>query len=230
MAKSSLDGINPKQKFKSYAELARGRADIYRFFSGIYLKQPAKELVDKLTDEMFIAELGQLFNEASLALLKAFAREFDGNYDAVRQEFEELLLVPGPKYLTPYESVYLTGQMMQEPLVGVRCMHALAGAKQENPSFIAAAEDHIGIELDFLRVLCEREAKAWAEERESDARSFVEFEVDFLRQHLMKWLADFCSKMKELAKLDLYRSIAALTQEYVESDYKVAAGLLGKSA
>ena len=217
------------EEFKSYYELARGRADLYGFFSGIYLNEPTKELVDKFTEEEFIANLGQVFDEASLTPLKDFARDFKGDYAGVKQEFQDLFVVPGPKYLTPYESVYITDMMMQEPLIGVRRMHSRASAKQQGQPLYALAEDYIGLELDFLRVLCEREATAWAEERKADALSFVELEVEFQREHLMKWIADFCAKTKELARLDLYPSISALTQEYVESDHKVATNLLDES-
>jgi len=78
--------------------------------------------------------------------------------------------------------------------------------------------DYIGVELDFMRLLCERERQE-REEKETDAlRHILEIENSFLEEHLALWVPVFCEKMFQQAHEDYYRGVARLTAGLVAYD------------
>jgi TorA maturation chaperone TorD len=204
---------------KKRAEMAEGRANIYRFLTAFYIEEPTSELIEKVKDEVLLESLSEIFTQDSLKYLLGFSRESKDGIEDVKQEYSDLFIVPTDKCVTPYESVYKEGTMMQKPYVEVSCIYKQAGIEFSKQDGRLTA-DHIGIELDFMRVLCEKEAECWQSKDESAAKLYVGFEKGFLKDHLNTWLEEFCKKMENMAELDLYKGIAGITFEHVTRDYK----------
>ena len=80
--------------------------------------------------------------------------------------------------------------------------------------------DHISFELEFMRHLCRQEAEAWEKDDEDEALRFRRTEREFMTEHILTWLPQFCSKIREYASLDLFRGLADLTEGWITFDYQ----------
>ncbi len=71
----------------------------------------------------------------------------------------------------------------------------------ENPTYI-------GVELSFLTLLCER--IAGAPEGSAEADHLNEIRGEFVRDHVITWVPDYCDAVVKDSKLDFYRGMARL--------------------
>ncbi|MBI5956123.1 MAG: molecular chaperone TorD family protein [Chloroflexi bacterium] len=152
-------------------------------------------------------------------------------------EYNSLFMAPGPRYVPPYESVYtdaieieygpFQGGAAQEPVreasallwgestVAVQRTYAAAGLEVAS---VGEPPDHLGLELEFMALLCQREAEAWQAKAVERARKQLETEQDFLEAHLLHWLPLFRAKLEANATRPFYRVMAGLAQRFLEVD------------
>lgn len=205
--------------------LARNRAKIYALLSTAYSKPPDGRLTELFTNWTRLPEQFPPRMKQGLSKLKAWF-ERAGNPPSstlltkLETEFTRLFRGLSPLYSPPppYESVYrdgvLYGPCTQEV---VRWYHRyqLKGNNNEPP-------DHISLELDFMRFLCEQEEQAW---KNGDGYHYVEEEKSFINEHIMKWVPCFCEKIREFDISDFYIGVADLTEGWLECDRKIILGL-----
>jgi TorA maturation chaperone TorD len=115
----------------------------------------------------------------------------------------------GPK--PPYEGVYLgENENDLKTLESVARFYAKHGvAPAENAG---NRPDYIGLELDFLRYLCEQQADAWEKGDEIQAQEFQLAEHNFLKDHLGKWAARYCDQAIKEARTDFYHGFIHLVK------------------
>jgi TorA maturation chaperone TorD len=118
--------------------------------------------------------------------------------------------------LPPYESLYRAGRLQKGPVQDINRLFSKMGV--QIPEEWHQPSDYIGVELDFMRLLCEKELKMWKESGANLTLEVVEMERSFLENHLGLWLNDFCQKMVEQAREDYYRGVARLSIGLVEYD------------
>lgn len=215
--------------------LAELRSKIYGFLSSIYVKIPDHDSVKRLIGidaSSFLADFPLHIGlpremEAGLKELEGFIRSLKGRpVEDVRRtlsvEGTRLFrgLKPGYGPPPPYESVYRdAGQApMNKSVLDVLREYSYAGAGV--PVDCNDPPDHVGVELDFMRFLTEREAESWEKERPDDALGFIDAERRFLRKHILKWVPEFCDKVIAMAEFDFYRGIARMTKGFVSDDYE----------
>jgi anaerobic sulfite reductase subunit A len=78
--------------------------------------------------------------------------------------------------------------------------------------------DYIGVELDFMRFLCEEESRRRDDGEQNALREAVEAEKSFLENHIALWVPIFCERMLEEAREEYYLGIAYLTLGLVGFD------------
>lgn len=214
-------------------ELAEARAKLYQLLSSAYIRPPDQDFLRLLAG--WVASqadgLSQLLSaqmRQGLALLDGFFKGIEQNsWDelgvAVSVEFTRLFRGVKLHYspLPPYESVYreeaarvfgeLTFTVHREyRRFGLDLVSELGG---EPP-------DHISFELEFMRHLCSQEAEAWEKDNKDEALRFLRAEKEFVTEHLLTWLPQFCGKVREHASLDLFRGLADLTEGWITLDYQ----------
>lgn len=190
---------------KSIVE-ARSRAQQYRFLASVYLTPPTSQLLEEMK------KLG-------------FVNGTDPK--VIQQEFQNLFVIPLGQYTTPYEAVYrdereVAGQKVRGLLMGPSTVDVIqryrrTGA-QLDQSTIEELPDHIGVELAFMEFLCEREAEALEQEKETEANELRKEQVSFLSDHLTVWLPQLAQAIREKGRLELYKRLATLTEETVRED------------
>jgi len=164
----------------------------------------------------------------SLAILDQLAVEATSP-DALGEAFDELFLVPGPKYLTPYESVFRDSRVLGDgrevrgltfgPSTDeVMRYYALAGV--EISDRYDELPDHVGLEVEFMRLLCEREEEQLSRGDVALARSIRETQAGFLNRHLASWLPDLVARARERLAHPFYTCLLALLRDFADADLR----------
>jgi len=194
----------------------KAQAELYCFLAGAFCSHPTDESVRTLG--ALTAELGIPF-PADLTL-----RELD-------REYMELFVIPGPRYVAPYESVFrdhwelppvlkrgsnpketgetIKGLLMGKSTLAVRAIYLQAGVLPEED-----LPDHISNELCFLARLCEMEAEASPER----ARALAELRDRFRLEHMMKWVGDLRKKVSENDRLGYYHAIVQVVEAVLQEE------------
>ncbi|MFQ6039411.1 MAG: molecular chaperone [Candidatus Poribacteria bacterium] len=216
--------------YQEQYETAISRSNIYQFIARFFTKAPDEEFVTKVLQKETLDGIATIFSEETALELIDFKAEF-GKTVSLKQlacEYWALFDVPGKQYLAPYESVYrrdsLNSKGQPVGLVYGPSTYEVIQAYQQAgvkvaPEFLDLP-DHVGMELEFLRVLCEKEAEAWQAEKAEVARKYLNWQHDFLQQHLSTWVYTLCDKMMTLASSAFYRAAARMAEEYITLERK----------
>lgn len=210
------------------AQVAAARSKVYAFLAGVYLHVPTKELLDGIRTSGVLDSLRKLvstedpaddFKQAS-ALMKEFVSEASRiNEDQLLQNLlidrTRLLRGIGASYgpPPPYESVYLEGVLMGFSTKEVSDIYSKSGLAVSRTAGESA--DYIGVELDFLRALCEEESNKWAMIDRQRAIETLRAERSFLKNHLVKWVPKFCDNSLTWSRSSLYKAVAHLTKGWI---------------
>jgi putative dimethyl sulfoxide reductase chaperone len=211
------------------AALAGYRSRVYAVLAAAY---------NSLPDESFAANLATLDTggrdwpsdlREGIRLIEGFSRACERR--PVKELATELAvertrlfrgLKPGCGPPPPYESVYLSldGQPQMQATAAVARSYAEAGVGL--PEGLREQPDYIGLELDFMRHLTQKEARAWAERNRDEAARIAEQERSFLEEHLARWVPRFCEVMDGASRFDYYRGIARMTGRFVQDEARSA--------
>ncbi len=118
--------------------------------------------------------------------------------------------------LPPYESLYRPERLQKKPVQEINRLFSKMGIQV--PDEWHQPLDYIGVELDFMRFLCEKESRLRDDGNRDGLREAVEAEKSFLEEHIALWVPIFCKGMLEEAREDYYLGIAHLTLGFVEFD------------
>jgi TorA maturation chaperone TorD len=206
------------------AELSGARRDLYRFLSAAFLQPPTTTLLGAVCDGSFLDELSDWASDETVVKFRVLGSAADdGDFaEHARRDFMQLFQVPGAQQVTPYESVHrdrrvvrgreVAGLLYGPSTMAVQQWYQL-GALEVDP---AARElpDHVGVELNFLAYLCEKEgefARAGDVPKQTRAR---EMQRDFLKAHVLSWLPGLAAAIEQKAVLPLYPAIALLAVNF----------------
>jgi len=118
--------------------------------------------------------------------------------------------------LPPYESLYRPERLQKKPAQEINRLFSKMGILV--PEEWHQPSDYIGVELDFMRFLCEKEWRFRNEGEPAALREALEAEKSFLTDHLALWIPIFCERMLGEARENYYLGIAHLTLGLVGFD------------
>jgi len=133
-------------------------------------------------------------------------------------DFTNLFLM----HLVPYETFYTRDDQMIEsggdnPLMNL--YDALAFRVELNEARVISP-DHIGVELEFMYMLCDALRKAFEANDQGGMEELLLVQQGFLRDHLLNWAPLFLINMKKESRTALYHDGAELALEFILSDYE----------
>jgi len=207
-----------------FREINLARARMYHFLSAMFRDEVPEALLEKMSSGVFFDQLLVLQDSCSIQDFCSGLGRITGYlksksaaaaYKELRHDYAELFLNAGKNPAFPYESCYQNRDplVMQEAVASVR--KAYRGAGVHKSESYADLDDHIAVELEFMRYLAEKAADG------NDQNS----QFDFLRNHLMGWSVDFCAVLTGATSSDFYRGLAELTMSFLfnERMYSFAA-------
>lgn len=190
---------------------AKGRSSLYHLLSLFYLKEvssefltqiKSKEIIDSLND--IGIDFGSIFNNKSQEEL----------IEELSQEYAALFIVPGG--IPPYESVRLKDLLNQEPAWKTEEFYKRCGLiiKEGCKTF----PDHLGMELEFMAYLSDKEAAAWQDKDEKAAAEWSNLQKEFFSNHINKWVFGFLDDLGRFAFHPFYKEVARLTKGFLETE------------
>lgn len=112
---------------------------------------------------------------------------------------------------SPYASAYAgQGLLMGEPAEAALVAYRQAGLTLADD--YRDLPDHLAAELEFLAWLGEQALAAQEDGDEELAQVRLSQQQAFLEQQLRPWLANFCRRVEEAARLPFYRELAHLVE------------------
>jgi len=136
----------------------------------------------------------------------------------INVDFTNLFLL----HMTPYESFYCREDQMMEtagenPVLQLFNEHDF---RVDLGKARAVSVDHIGIELEFMYVLCDAEKKALEDGDKLTACEIAKIQMNFLKEHLLEWAPMFLLNVKSEAGSAFYFDVADLALEFMMSDFE----------
>jgi TorA maturation chaperone TorD len=193
----------------------RAAAEVYGFLAGVFSSHPTHESVQAL--RRMADSLGIGCPESSSL----------GELD---QEYMDLFIVPNPRYVAPYESVF-RDEFSLPPVLGRRSNPGETGTKikgllmgestvQARQAYLRAGvlpqedlPDHIANELLFM-------AHLWATEAEADgeAPALANLRQQFCQEHLLQWIGQLRHRVGERDRIGFYRAALEVTEGVLRDD------------
>ena len=202
--------------------LARCRGDLYNLLSSAYIRIPARETlelgwkpaVDLLRFPQEESKEALHFIDKGLTLIKPYHSGGgvleEGTLINLSRDWTRLFRgVEKKGILPPYESLYRTGKLQEKPSREIHRLFSQTGIRV--PDEWHQPPDYIGVELDFMRLLCSRELEAYEKQEANILSETLHVERSFVENHLGIWVPQFCKKMLSEAEEDYFRGVAHLT-------------------
>ena len=201
--------------------LAGARACLYRFLGSIYIMEIDEKMLGNIKEMKFPQELPEEDLQEGYDLIRAYAASNGvDSLEDLAADYAKIFLAAGEAQglaAFPYVSVY-TGkrhEFMGDAQQEVKALYVARGWEPKKDMF-RIMEDHIGLELEFMAVLCEELKKAVEEEAKDRIAPVLEEQRTFLRNHLLNWTSSFTSDVCKYAQTDFYKGAAKVTGGFLK--------------
>ncbi|AGA70705.1 putative component of anaerobic dehydrogenase [Desulfitobacterium dichloroeliminans LMG P-21439] len=210
------------------------RIFLYDFLRRAFLQEPNPEFLSFLKEgghfESFPfqedhEEIAQGVNQ-----LLAFMQEKDLTssevLDSLHGDYTRMFIGPDRLPAPLWESAYLHKErlLFQEQTLQVRRDYLKYHLLPKH--FMQEADDHLGLELDFMYQLTVRSKGVMAEEKLDELEEIFSDQKDFLENHLLKWVPELTLRINESAKFSFYPGIAKILKGYLALDLEALGELL----
>lgn len=194
-----------------FIKKAKARAEVYRLLSQAFYDP-------KILDNAFALKLEEAFQALGIYLFKEALEALKLGIESINTtelsvEYCKLFFGPAKLLAPPYESVYLEGRVMGESTVDVVKSYEKAGISISQN--FKNLPDHAAAELEFMYYLCSKELEAWEKKDIHGVFHYLVLQKSFLKEHLMKWIPQFCELIKKNASSEFYRSLAKIAEGYI---------------
>ena len=127
----------------------------------------------------------------------------------------------GRLFVGPWESAHLAAERMlfQASTLEVRKAYVQQGLIPQNYPHVA--DDHLAIELDFMRLLARRAADAFCKGDEPAAAESLQASQRFLGDHLLAWAPSLCRALEVSAPESVYAKAACVLERFMKVDRDV---------
>jgi len=142
-------------------------------------------------------------------------------------DFTNLFLM----HLVPYESFYVRDDQMIDSGGGnpVIELYDALDFKVELDKARVVSGDHIGVELEFMYMLCNAQLKALEADDKAGMCELFQIQKGFMKDHLLEWTPMFLINAKRESRTPLYHDGSELTLEFLLSDYEYVTEQLSTS-
>jgi TorA maturation chaperone TorD len=181
----------------------RARANFYGVLAALYADAPTRALLETVgtAEPLAEAEAGSL--PLAWNRLVDACRAMDP--DAAQQEYWDLFVGTGKCEVNLHASHWMTGFMMEKPLVDLRTDLAALGLSRRPTG--ALLEDHIAALFETMRLLIEG----------GDARppAAVTDQRRFFERHIDPWMSKLCTALKQTPLANFYRPVGEFTESFM---------------
>jgi TorA maturation chaperone TorD len=187
-------------------------AGAFTALSGLLVTAPDGARLDRVRDEELLGDWPLQEDPESrrgLGLMResVLANESEGE---IRRDYNRLFFGPAPMVAPPYESVYRSEERLVFELQTMQVRASYARFGLAAPRLNKEPDDHIGLELGFLGVLCVQAMDAIDSGDDVELTRLVAGVQTFLELHLLVWGPHCLTLVANGSQTFFYRSVAAL--------------------
>ena len=181
----------------------RARANFYGVLSALFREAPDAALLRVIGEAQPLpdAESGSL----PLAWNRLIAACQAMDAEAAQQEYWDLFVGTGKCEVNLHASHWLSGFMMEKPLVELR--DELAGLGLARKPDSEMVEDHVAALFETMRLLIEGDG-----ERKP---AIPDVQKGFFDRHIDSWIHDLCTALMQSPLANFYRPVGEFTQLFV---------------
>ena len=188
------------------------RTHLYALLSRLMSSPPDGEVLSLLQtvevrDPDGDVDLGSAWND-----LRKIAGEM--SIDELDDEFHTLFIGLGRGELVPHGSWYLTGYLMEKPLVELRTDLAALGVERQ--AEVREPEDHAAALCDVMVLL----------EGDGGGASYLT-QAAFFQKHIEPWMGRFFHDMQVAKSAQFYRAVGLFGERFMEIESEYFASGLG---
>lgn len=175
------------------------RANTYALL-GALLAAPASEQLLELLQRVDGADARHEPLSEAWQMLRLAARDSDPR--AVDDEYHDLFIGLGQGELVPYGSWYMTGSLMDRPLVYLRQDLAQLGIERQEG--VHEPEDHVSALCEAMHVIVQAPDIPWDWQRR------------FFREHLAPWMELFFQDLQQARTACFYTAVGRLGEAFMK--------------
>ncbi len=203
------------------------RSEIYNFLALVFTEPPNDQVLQTINQKSFISVIKPFFEESPLyddfnklydkMIRNLGTKQVSEHISSLSREFNKLFMVPGSKYLIPYESQHhrksadSPGTILSKE-VGLIYQKAGFVLNQHNMEF----PDYIGNELAFAGILLKKASKKEGQDR--TLTSFYQLYSEFLKDHLSMWIPVFSEKLQKRSSSVYFKTWAIFLRQFIEKE------------
>lgn len=198
--------------------VAAGRASTYAVLAALFTAPPSKEMSALVCIGDFLPIGNEAVRVAAQTLVACFRKAaLDGlPLNDLVAEHTRLFVLPSG--VRPNESFYLDSNQRLGGRITVAVQRFYQDAAAHLTGDCLELADHIGVELEFMKFLCDIEAQLWEPSNHEGLARCLGFQNDFLSAHLLRWHRAVCQKVIEESGLELYQALAQFTIDFLETE------------
>ncbi len=206
--------------------VAENRSKLYWFMGTLFLIKPDEDFIIRLSDELSSVADDMLKTEIEALKRSLETRHISELVEQLEYEFTRLFHGVHKNYgpPPPYESVYRESNIMGDSTRAVIERYSEAGFGEIDKS--AGPQDHLGVELKFIALLCQRESQQRDAGEDAEALNTLKMEKAFLDNHLLQWLPGFQEAVEHYTPHPFYEALVSLTNRVLVLDNEYITGLL----
>lgn len=220
--------VAKQQGLANYLSIRGLSYDILRI---IFLKEPSKRLLNTLQDRELMGnppfrEEHPLIKEG-LNTIKLFFEQNRINkiYDKLHWDYTRMFIGPGILPAPPWESAYLNEDKLLFQRETLLVRKAYLKHNFLPSSLGEQADDHLGLELDFLFQMNKLTIESF-ESNDEKKYTLIQDQVSFLNNHLLRWVPLFKERVLAHAEFDFYKGAVKILQGFLEIDKVILEGFL----
>ncbi len=208
-------------------EVNQARASFYRMLASLFYRELSQEKIEELSQGALkdLAAEDDTMGEGYRLIAQAVRRPDGTTRQKFASDYARVFLAAGEyddHRATPYESVFTSedGLLMQDArddVYRLYCNEHIGVRENSNEP-----EDHISFELEFMADMADRCNAALNGSDFIEARRLSRLSVEFLHNHLLNWIDDFCDAIDAAAHTKLYLGVSKLARGFIYDDKEMA--------
>lgn len=200
----------------------------YSLLRRAYIDTPNNEYIEAIQENDLLAAIPyQSATDLVASGVKRIADDFqkDGGMTEERilslgDDHMQLFVGPGKLPAAPWEAIYVSEKRMVFQASTIAVRRAYEQYQLQPERFKREPDDHIALELDFMARLCELFAAAIRGKKYSEAKNILDSQIQFLENHLGKWVPDFCADIRDNAWSEFNKGMADILEGYINEETK----------
>lgn len=220
------------------SEVLLAREYAYDILRRFFIEEPSQEYLKCFIQQKMYAQFP--FKEDSKGIsegisdLVSYFEKFNpvdnkDDLESLNWDFTRMLIGPFELPAPPWESVYVRkdGLLFQESTLRVRKAYRRFGLTASELD--VEADDHIGLELDFmyhLNNMCLHIAEHNRKNALKEMKELLLEQQRFLDEHILTFASDFTDNVIENADTQFYAGLAKILKHFLKMDSEVLKELL----